>query len=329
MRADDLDWLIEVAHHVGIGFTSIQNNKEYLAKRVDTVVKSFGAQLPSQQRIYIFVRENSDGQRVGISGIDIDVGYRDIFYNYQISSVTQSNKRLNISMEHHIIRIVNNYQYASELVSFWVHPDFRDKHVGKSLSLSRLLFVAEFPEWFGAEIIAEIRGLCDENGISPFWEAVGRKFFDMDFKRADYLSSLSKQFIGDLVSREPIYIDLLPQSAQEVIGIPHPESEPAMHILMQQGFKFAKHIDVFDGGPLISAHLDQIKTITSSKLVKLSKVVNKLPADTQALLFNARLDAAITVGAFDLDANGEIILSKDTAEILKVSAGDPLRYYKL
>ena len=41
--------------------------------------------------------------------------------------------------------------------------------------------MAEFRERFPAQVMADLRGYFDEQGRSPFWEAIGKHFFDMDF----------------------------------------------------------------------------------------------------------------------------------------------------
>lgn len=327
-RLDDLDWFYSITKETGAGFTSLQHDKDFLRKRLTTVEKSFTEQIPVQERIYLFVRENLPTRElVGISGIDVAVGYKESFYNYQISTVTQSCKELDIYMLHTMLNVVNNFQNASELISFWVHPNFRGKNISKSLSLCRFLFIASFAEWFGKEIIAELRGVVDEAGHSPFWDAVGRNFFDMEFTRADALTMTSgKQFIADLISREPIYVDLLPEAAQEVIGVTHATTGPARYLLEAQGFKFNNHVDIFDAGPLISAERDDIWSIKHSKVATISKLQTQVPGSIQAILFNHKLDARFTVAGIQIDGTAQATISPTIAEILELQVGDKLRY---
>lgn len=330
-RLDDLEWFHSISHIVGTGFTSIQHDREYLQKRLTIVEKSFNEKIPVQERIYLFVRENlPQRELIGLCGLDVSIGYKESFYNYQLSTVTQSNKKLNVYMVHTLLNIVNNFQNASEIITFWVHPEFRHQDVSRSLSFSRFLFVAQFAHWFGKEIIAEVRGIVDANGRSPFWEAVGRNFFGMEFNRADALTmTMGKQFIADLVSREPIYLDLLPYEAQKVVGVEHPDASPARHLLESQGFRFNNHIDIFDGGPVLSVDRDSIKTVADSKVVTISKLQDDLQGSVTSMLYNNRLDARITVEKIQLLDDGSAIIAPHTAEILQVKAGDQLRYCHL
>lgn len=134
------------------------------------------------------------------------------------------------------------------------------------LSRARLLFIAKHAERFTNKIFVELRGESDEAGFSPFWNALGKHFFSMDFQKADYLSGVSnKHFIADLMPRYPIYIPTLPDIAQQVIGVVHETSENVSQILLKEGFCFRDYVDVFDAGPTIEARQQDINTIVNSQ----------------------------------------------------------------
>ncbi len=323
----DLDWLCAIAPKLGIGFTSLPNNKAFLKKRIQTVVKSFKEEIPLEDRVYLFVRENLPQKEiVGICGIDVNIGYKESFYSYQISTVSQACEVLDKYINHTMLHLVNNFQQASELISFWVDPAYRGQSVGATLSYSRFLFMAQFKELIHDQIIAEIRGFVDDQQISPFWEAIGRKFFDMDFKTADELTfSSGKQFIADLISRDPIYLDLMPESAKKVAGVEHPAATGARILLEHQGFKFNNHIDIFDAGPVLHAERDKIHAVANSQLAAISSIA-EIGSDHVALIYNTRLDARFTVANLDIVAN-EAVITAETAKILDVKVGDKIRYY--
>lgn len=44
--------------------------------------------------------------------------------------------------------------------------------------------MAAFRERFNEKVVAEMRGVIDEQGYSPFWESLGKRFFAMEFSRA-------------------------------------------------------------------------------------------------------------------------------------------------
>ena len=73
-----------------------------------------------------------------------------------------------------------------------------------------MLFIAEFPELFGNKIIAEMRGMSDDAGRSPFWESLGRHFFKMEFSQADYLTGVgNKAFIAELMPKFPVWLGVI------------------------------------------------------------------------------------------------------------------------
>lgn len=115
--------------------------------------------------------------------------------------------------------------------TLFLDEPFRKQANGLILSRARLLFMANHPERFSASVIAEIRGVSDESGHSRFWDSLSQHFFNMTFQEADHLSAINHQLIAELMPTYPIYVVLLPASAQQVIGKPHPATAKALHIL--------------------------------------------------------------------------------------------------
>ncbi len=95
-----------------------------------------------------------------------------------------------------------------------------------------------------------MRGVIDEQGYSPFWESLGKRFFAMEFSRADYLCGTGqKAFIAALMPKHPLYIDFLSPEAQAVIGKVHPQTAPARTVLEKEGFRYLNYIDIFRRRP--------------------------------------------------------------------------------
>ena len=66
--------------------------------------------------------------------------------------------------------------------------------------------MAAFRDRFNEKVVAEMRGVIDDKGYSPFWESPGERFFSMEFSRADYLCGTGqKAFIAELMPKHPIY----------------------------------------------------------------------------------------------------------------------------
>ncbi|MFL6800541.1 MAG: arginine N-succinyltransferase, partial [Sphingomicrobium sp.] len=52
--------------------------------------------------------------------------------------------------------------------------------------------------------------------------------------------------------------------ARSVIGLPHPSGRAALRMLEEEGFTFDRYVDIFDGGPTVTAPTDKIRTVRES-----------------------------------------------------------------
>jgi arginine N-succinyltransferase len=138
---------------------------------------------------------------------------------------------------------------------------------GKWLSKSRFLFIAQFQQLFTEKIIAEMRGYQLDDGTSPFYEGLGRHFFKMDFNHVDGLTAIGKKsFIAELMPRQPLYVDYLPEDAREVIGQVHRSTLPARKLLEQEGMHYEGYVDIFDAGPVLQGRVSELRAVRDSVL---------------------------------------------------------------
>jgi arginine N-succinyltransferase len=133
------------------------------------------------------------------------------------------------------------------------------------LSRARLLFIAAHTARFAEAVITEIVGYSDEQGQSPFWDALGKHFFDLPYVEAERLCGLqSRTFLAELMPQYPIYVPMLP-AAQACIGRIHPDGQEAFDILEREGFETNSYIDLFDAGPTLYARTSNIRSIAQSQ----------------------------------------------------------------
>ena len=156
------------------------------------------------------MQEVDGGKVIGASGIVSKVGGFEPFYAYRLETHVIDSKLLGVHKGIKSLHLVREHDGPAEVGSLFLSPDYRKKDFGRFLQLVRFLFVAEHPEAFEPTIVSELRGVIDDDGHSPFWDAVGKHFFEIDFPRADYLSVVNKKFIADLMPTYPIYVSLLP-----------------------------------------------------------------------------------------------------------------------
>jgi arginine N-succinyltransferase len=164
--------------------------------------------------------------------------------------------------------------------------------------------------------------------VSPFWEAVGRKFFDIDFPKADYLSLLNKRFIADLMPTHPLYFPLLPPAAQAVIGEPHPQSRGALKLLEDEGFQSAEMVDIFDAGPIVRAHVAELRAVKDSTRAVVAGIVDTELAHESFLIARhaSKEGFRACIGHVGAMADGAVRISAALADRLEVRMGDSIRF---
>ena len=330
IAATDLDALIEMAHQVGGGMTTLKPDRKMLGDRVDCAVASFAGAIPPEERDYMFVMEDTEnGQLAGICAIKGAVGLTEPFYNYRIGTLVHSSRELNVFTRMETLYLSNDLTGATELCSLFLRPDYRTGYNGKWLSKSRFLFIAQFQQMFTEKIIAEMRGYLLEDGSSPFYEGLGRHFFKMDFNHVDGLTAMGKKsFIAELMPRQPLYVDYLPESAREVIGQVHRSTLPARKLLEQEGMHYEGYVDIFDAGPVLQGRVKELRSVRDSVLRVAAEGRNE--GGTECLLVsNTKLDDFRMVLAQTSTESTEVALSAQELALLHVQAGDPVRTLSL
>ena len=261
----DLDRLEAMIARVDAGMLTMPSSRDAMAERIRRSAAAFAREsAPPQNECYFLVMEE-DGELLGTASLFTNLGVERPFYSYRISRDSKMSPELKLQVELDLLHLVNDYHGATELGTLFIERKARGGGRGRLLSFARLLLIAADPLRFGSRAMAEIRGWTDAGGESPFWSAVGQKFFRLDYKVADQLSARDHRFIADLMPRYPIYADLLPEDARKVIGQSHPEAAPALAMLRSQGFHFNQVVDIFDAGPSVEAFVDQIDVVRSAQ----------------------------------------------------------------
>lgn len=238
VERSDVSALMQLASKTGGGLTSLPANEATLSARIERAIKTWQGELPKSEQGYVFVLEDSEtGTVAGICAIEVAVGLNDPWYNYRVGTLVHASTELNVYNALPTLFLSNDHTGSSELCTLFLDPDWRKEGNGYLLSKSRFMFMAAFRDKFNDKVVAEMRGVIDEHGYSPFWQSLGKRFFSMDFSRADFLCGTGqKAFIAELMPKHPIYTHFLSQEAQDVIGQVHPQTAPARAVLEKEGF---------------------------------------------------------------------------------------------
>lgn len=264
-QRSDLDRLEGMIARVDPGMLTMPASREAMAARIERSLAAFGRpSIAPQNECYFLVMEE-EGELLGTASIFTNLGVERPFYSYRISRDAKVSPEQDVKVELDLLFLVNDYHGASELGTLFIERKARGGGRGRLLSFARLMLIAADPIRFGTKAMAEIRGYTDSDGRSPFWDAVGSKFFKMEYRKADALSARDHRFIADLMPRYPIYTSLLPDDARSVIARPHPDAEPALAMLKAQGFRYNDVVDIFDAGPTVEAFIDHVDTVREAR----------------------------------------------------------------
>lgn len=325
VRPGDFEDIFALAKQSGGGMTNLPSDREALQSRIDFAVDSFTSN-PTEPtgEVYMLVLEQG-GKVVGTSAIFSAIGLDHGFVNYRINKTVHASTQLKKRIERRLLVPTHDFTGCAEVGTLFLSPDARGGGFGKYLAKARYLFIAEHRDLIADPICAELRGWRSDDGEQPFWDALGRFFFDMEFEDADLANSaLGNQFIADMMPRHPIYVALLPEAARECLGRPHDGAAPAFNMLLKEGFAFRGYIDVFDGGPLVDAHIDDIKTVHESRAVTVGDIAD--PGEAATMLISAGRLETFRVARAPVKVEGDdATIALDTAAALGVQQGDRLR----
>jgi len=332
IERNDLGPLLKLAGKTGGGLTSLPEDEVTLGERIERAIATWKGTLPKADQGYVFVLEETEtGQVAGICAIEVAVGLNEPWYNYRVGTLVHASKELNVYNALPTLFLSNDHTGSSELCTLFLDPEWRKEGNGYLLSKSRFMFMAAFRDHFNDKVVAEMRGVIDETGYSPFWESLGKRFFSMEFSRADYLCGTGqKAFIAELMPKHPIYTHFLSPEAQAVIGQVHPQTAPARAVLEKEGFRYRDYIDIFDGGPTLECDIDRVRAIRKSRLVEVAEgqpaVDETFPA---CMVANEKYDMFRVMLIRANPDTPRLVLDAATLDALKCQPGDTVRLVRL
>ncbi|WP_404400392.1 arginine N-succinyltransferase [Idiomarina seosinensis] len=334
IESSDYPGLYDCAVESGHGFTSLPVDQSLLERRITNAKAAFTKQdieRPGNES-YLFVMEDTDtGEIAGVSGIEAAVGLSESFWHYRLGKVVHHSEQLNVYNALETLTLCNDYTGVSELCTLFLREPYRQNMNGRTLSRFRMLFLAQFKQRFSDWVIAEMRGVSDENGESPFWQWLQQHFFSVDFPKADYLSGIGeKTFIAELMPRFPIYTCLLSEQARAVIGKVHDNTRPALRLLESEGFRRRGFVDIFDAGPTVEAEVCNLHSVRNSRLlpVRITAKVDAQAAEPH-IVCNTQL-SKFRASQVALNAQSdELWLTADQARHLHLESGDNARVVAL
>lgn len=322
----DLKPLYEMAKLTGGGFTNLPPDRRALAAKLDRSRAAFARDDDSRaDELFVLVLENrATGEVRGTCQLFTEVGGAHPFYSYRIGTLTQHSGPLGRTFRADMLSLVTDLEGSTEVGGLFLHPGERAGGLGLLLARARYLFIAMHRARFADRILAELRGVMDEAGGSPFWDGLAGRFFGMSFQEADQFNAVNgHQFIADLMPKHPIYTAMLSDSARAAIGLPHPSGRAAMRMLEGEGFHHDRYVDIFDGGPTMTARVDQVRSIARSREAVVTGVAD---GGGEALVATGVLGSFRCALGEVAETHGGVALSPVCAAALDVTPGDRVRH---
>jgi arginine N-succinyltransferase len=332
VQSDDLQQIYEMAKSTGGGFTNLPPDRVALGKKLEKSNAAFEriADSPSDD-LFMFVLENTTtGEVRGTCQIFACVGQKWPFYSYRIGALTQHSEELARTFRADILNLSTDLEGATEVGGLFLHPGERSGGLGMLIARSRYMFIRNHRARFAEQTLAELRGVIDEAGGSPFWDSVAGRFFGMSFQDADEFNAKhGNQFIADLMPKHPVYIAMLSDQARNVIGVPHTSGRAAMRMLENEGFEWEKYVDIFDAGPTMTISTDKIKSICNAKDAAISAIDSDITggdASHKMLISHGKLHQFRTCYAQVVPHKDGVAINAEAAATLNLSVGSNISY---
>ncbi|MGB7326168.1 MAG: arginine N-succinyltransferase [Rubripirellula sp.] len=296
VRIDDFDDLLKLVRSATRGLTSLQLNGEQLLDRIEQSVFAMsrtGAAARDEPFVLVMVDDSNVidsevGEIIGTSTIYTKTGGHQPFYAYQRIVSDHHSEQLGVRHHRESLALYRTHDGPTEIGSLFLRSRFRGGGRGRWLSLARFMLIAMQPHRFADSVIAEMRGRASSDGSVPFWDAVTGRFIPVEFATADAMSTMSKDFIEEMMPQHPIYLDLLPDEIRSGLGQVHDETKPALKMLQAEGFRGTDLVDIFDAGPVIQCETSRIGAVRRCGEMIVGRVLDAPDADAQEVILASR-----------------------------------------
>ncbi|MEQ6292586.1 arginine N-succinyltransferase [Vogesella sp. GCM10023246] len=329
-KLSDLPQIERMARSDGPVLHSLPPDRERLQQRVNDSVHSLRADVdcPGEESYLFVLEDTASGQLHGTAGIMAVAGFSEPFYAFRNEVLVHASRELKVNHRVHALMTSHELTGRSRLTGFYYDEAAlgRNMALPQLLSRARMMFIAQHRERFNNEIFSVLPGVTDDNGRSPFWDAVGFKFFRRDFAEMELASGgRSRTFIAEMMQVDPLYVPLIAEEAQRVMGEPHAGARINYRCHLAEGLEPDKFVDLFDAGPVLTAQLDVCRSVRYSRLHTARR--GEVGGDTVPHLVSNTLTADFRCLLVDLPPllGDEVVLPPEVADALEIVDGDAVR----
>jgi arginine N-succinyltransferase len=208
----------------------------------------------------LLVATDSQGRVVASLRLAGPIGLRLPRYWYHVGCAVHAAPELGLFHRQPTLLQGNDLTGASELCDLAVDTTWADP-AARLLALRALIEAALVvararPEHFGSQLIAELPGLHDLTGCSPFWQGLGQHFYSGDPQLAAARHGAAwRSHVAALLPRQLLYTSFLPEAAQAAIGQAHPAAQALREALEAAGLRDQGYVRIDDAGPVLAVGL--------------------------------------------------------------------------
>jgi arginine N-succinyltransferase len=192
-------------------------------------------------------------------------------YTYHVGCTVHAAPDLKLFHRQRTLLLGNDHTGASELADLACARDdlpLADQAAALRLVVhAALLAVARARPHYAAQLIAEMPGPRDSAGQSPFWQGLGRQFYDGDpAQAAARLGADWRSHVAALLPRHLVYTSFLSAAAQAAVAQVDAAQRVLREVLEEAGLHYGHHVAIDDGGPVLEADVDALPATTTARV---------------------------------------------------------------
>lgn len=176
-------------------------------------------------------------------------------YHFRLGRVVHAAAELDLFRVQTTLLLGNDHTGRAELTDLRWAAGLDDTTLtaalGELITAAQAL-LRERPGDFGDALVAELPGWVDDTGHSPFWQALGARFYAGDPAEAQArLGTDWRSHLAALLPRQTVYLSFLgPEAEARVLDVPAAWA-PVRAALATAGFHPPEHARIDDGGPVL------------------------------------------------------------------------------
>ncbi|MCM2972047.1 arginine N-succinyltransferase [Larsenimonas suaedae] len=330
---EDVAKLVALAEQASPRLTNLPPDEQRLSARIKASLEALSSSSITRpgNECYVLVLTDTDtGEVLGTASFRALAGSDEAYYTYRREELIHASQQLDVRVEVPILSLTHELSSSSLLCALALSPGL----VGKArtdarllLRQARLMMAALWPERFASRFAVALPGVLDDDGRSPFWDSIGHHFFDREFQDINTLAGLrSKSFIAEVMPPYPLYLSLLHPRARQSLAMSHETHRDAHAAWQAEGFEDSGHVDIFDGGPVLSAGTERVHVLTHGRWLPVRLTDRPTGAPARMLLAN-QWPGTYRCALLEtyLSAAGYLELTPAQAACLHVGRGQALR----